>query len=72
MTAAQALGIGAAATLNNAVGHCVRDTFVVTSTGKATPVICGVNSGQHGKYAFIFRLTGLVIQSLTFIVKGKN
>merc|ERR1712156_382840 len=34
-------------TRENAVGDCVDDTFVVTSTGKASPVICGTNTDQH-------------------------
>jgi len=31
----------------DAWGQCLTDTFSVTSSGKAAPVICGTNSGQH-------------------------
>jgi len=33
--------------LSASVGDCVDDTFVITSTGKASPIICGTNTGQH-------------------------
>ena len=36
--------------IQNAVGQCVDDTFVLTSTGRGSPVICGVNTGQHSKF----------------------
>ncbi len=32
------------------IGDCASDTFAVSSSGnKASPVICGVNTGQHSK-----------------------
>merc|ERR1712203_1277576 len=30
-----------------ALGHCTMDTFQVTGSGGASPVICGSNDGQH-------------------------
>merc|ERR1712156_336242 len=48
-TAVNAINGGAigSQTRGNAVGDCVDDTFVVASTGKASPVICGTNTDQH-------------------------
>lgn len=41
-------GAAAGGFTGGAIGDCVRDTFVITSSGgSATPVICGVNTGQH-------------------------
>jgi len=40
-------GAGTAAASRNSVGTCADDTFVVSSTGKGSPVICGINTGQH-------------------------
>ena len=34
----------------SSVGDCVYDTFVVTSTTKGSPVICGENTGAHSKF----------------------
>ena len=36
-------------TRQGSVGDCIDDTFVVTSTKKGSPVICGTNTGQHSK-----------------------
>ena len=33
----------------DAVGHCRDDTFVVSSTARGSPIICGQNTGQHSK-----------------------
>ena len=33
-----------------AYGHCTMDTFQATGTGGASPVICGVNDGQHCEF----------------------
>jgi len=38
---------GTAAASRNSVGTCATDTFVVSRTGKGSPVICGTNTGQH-------------------------
>merc|ERR1719464_1843272 len=34
-------------TMTGAVGQCTMDTFQVTGSGGASPVICGTNDGQH-------------------------
>merc|ERR1712203_863338 len=34
-------------TTTGAVGQCTMDTFQVTGSGGASPVICGTNDGQH-------------------------
>jgi hypothetical protein len=37
-----------AVTLGGAIGDCVDDSFVVTSSGRTgSPLICGINTGQH-------------------------
>jgi len=36
-----------AVTVASSIGACQSDTFTVTSTGKAAPIICGTNTGQH-------------------------
>merc|ERR1711902_458259 len=41
------MGTAATITTVDAWGQCLTDTFSVTSSGKAAPVICGTNSGQH-------------------------
>ena len=41
---------GLATTLENSIGHCRDDTFVLSSgSGKGSPVICGINNDQHSK-----------------------
>ena len=42
----------AASTLltGGALGHCTMDTFQVTGSGGASPVICGSNDGQHSEF----------------------
>ena len=38
------------ATTTAAVGSCTTDTFSLASDGnQGTPIICGYNTGQHGK-----------------------
>lgn len=35
----------------NAIGDCTTDTFsVATGVGSGSPVICGTNNNQHGKF----------------------
>ena len=36
---------------SGAIGQCTMDTFQVTGSGGASPVICGANDGQHGEFA---------------------
>ena len=33
-----------------AIGQCTMDTFQVTGSGGASPVICGANDGQHSEF----------------------
>ena len=33
-----------------AYGQCTMDTFQVTGSGGASPVICGSNDGQHSEF----------------------
>ena len=40
-----------------AIGQCRTDTFVASGSTGGTPVICGINTGQHCKYNFISFLT---------------
>ena len=45
---------GAAANTVNtqgATGQCTMDTFQVTGSGGASPVICGSNDGQHSEFS---------------------
>ena len=43
-----ATGTGGGVASAGSIGHCVDDTFVVTSSGTwGSPVICGSNSGYH-------------------------
>ena len=37
-------------TQGGAIGQCTMDTFQVTGTGGASPVICGSNEGQHCEF----------------------
>ena len=37
-------------TKGGAVGRCTMDSFQVTGTGGASPVICGNNDGQHSEF----------------------
>lgn len=38
----------ATARIDNSLGHCVQDQFsIMSSGGTSSPVICGVNTGQH-------------------------
>lgn len=48
---------GPAATNEPDNGHNCVDSFIVTGTsGLSSPVICGINTGQHGKsMSIIFR-----------------
>ena len=39
---------GSALSVGGGIGDCVDDTFVLSGSGKGSPVICGSNSGQHG------------------------
>ena len=39
-------------TVGSSLGDCVDDTFSVSSSGRASPVICGLNTGQHSKLFF--------------------
>ena len=35
----------------NAIGDCTTDTFsVATGVGSGSPIICGTNNNQHGKF----------------------
>ena len=36
---------------NGATGQCTMDTFQVTGSGGASPVICGSNDGQHSEFS---------------------
>ena len=36
-----------------ATGHCTMDTFQVTGSGGASPVICGSNDGQHCEFTVL-------------------
>ena len=40
-----------------AIGQCIMDTFQVTGSGGASPVICGANDGQHSEYILRFFFT---------------
>ena len=43
---------GATDTLETNGGECT-DSFQVTGTsGGSSPIICGINTGEHGKYHF--------------------
>ena len=36
---------------NSALGNCITDSFSIHTIGSTgTPQICGLNTGQHGKY----------------------
>ena len=39
---------------DGAVGQCRTDTFSATGTQGGSPVICGVNTGQHSKVFDLF------------------
>ena len=57
---------GAAANTNlagGAAGHCTMDTFQVTGSGGASPIICGSNDGQHSEFTGFFLLNQLAIYS---------
>ena len=41
---------GAVALAEGAIGQCTMDTFQVTGSGGASPVICGANNGQHSEF----------------------
>ena len=43
-----AVAAGNTATQGGGIGDCVDDTFVLSGSGKGSPVICGSFSGQHG------------------------
>ena len=42
--------VGVTATEGAAIGQCNMDTFQVTGSGGASPVICGANNGQHSEF----------------------
>ena len=52
---------GAPSLVNNAAyGACTTDAFTITSPGNVgSPLICGLNSGQHSKF-FFFTFTFLI------------
>ena len=39
-----------------AYGQCTMDTFQVTGSGGASPVICGSNDGQHSEFVLFLLL----------------
>ena len=39
-----------------AIGQCTQDTFQVTGSGGASPVICGSNDGQHSEFVLFLLL----------------
>ena len=43
---------GAPGLRGGAIGDCRTDSFSVSGSQFTPPVICGVNSGQHGKHFY--------------------
>ena len=40
--------------IGGGIGDCMTDTFAVSSNGAlGSPVICGVNSGQHSEHCYL-------------------
>merc|ERR1711902_117294 len=55
-------------TLTTSIGACLTDTFTVSGSGKAAPVICGTNTGHH----MIVDSNGVDCISANFVFGGET
>merc|ERR1712223_226591 len=68
LTAPGAVVLSSLKTLTTSIGACLTDTFTVSGSGKAAPVICGTDTGHH----MIVDSNGVDCISANFVFGGET